>query len=1064
MDTLVSLLGRNGYLPHGYCFTWTPGLLWSMVTADLVIAAAYFSIPLALLSYVRRRPEATQYGVISLFSAFIFACGITHVMDVWTIWQPDYGLQALTKIATAGISLATAFALWPLIPKALKLPSVAQLQAVIASLEAEVARRRTAEDQLAEIQQSLAATLASIDAGFIAADRRGKVTRMNAVAEAVTGWTQSQALGLDLLKVFEREDRPAAYLQRNPVDLMLEQGITIETIQRLTAVSRSGAQTPLEVRAALTHGDDGAVSGLAMVFRDLTRIEAAEAESSRLAAIVASSNDAIIGKTLDGRITSWNAAAEAIFGYSASEAIGQPVQLLIPPELQAEEMRILADLANGRPVPAFDTVRLTRSGERLDVSIAISPIKDGMGGVIGASKIARDVTRQHRAEAALRDSEARLRFTLESAHLGDWDLDLATGVMQHSLRHDRCFGYTELQAEWSFDKFIGHVHPEDRAEVEQTLHLALTELRDWRVQCRVVWPDGTLHWISKHGSVQRKDSGQGVAVASRMLGIVSEITEQRQAENTRLTAQRLEAENRQIQEASRLKSQFLANMSHELRTPLNAVIGFADLLHAGLVKPDSPKHHEFLGHIATSGRHLLQLINDVLDLSKVEAGKFDFYPEAVNLPTLLQEVQDVLQTASLRKGIEISVDIDPGLTDLWLDPARLKQVLYNYLSNAIKFTGAGGQVAVRAMAEGDDHLRIEVADTGIGISAADLPRLFTEFLQLDAGYSKQHQGTGLGLALTRRLVQAQGGQVGVRSSLGTGSVFFVVLNRQHGLDTQRAEALLAGERPREADRALVVTDQPRDQALLADALAQAGLQAESTADAADGLRRARETAYVALTLDLHLPDRRGLALLGDIRNQGASHAALVLGVSMPTRIDPGGDAESPSNAGQRANFGIANILCKPIRSDEILAAMAPFRQAGQGSPRVMVIDDESSSLDLMLATLKSIGVDALCYQDGRQALQDLALDRHRPDALVLDLMMPDFDGFQVLDALRQLPVGRDLPVFIWTSMLLTDAEYAQLARSAHAILMKGGGALESMLDGLRHWRAPAPAGPQGALR
>jgi PAS domain S-box-containing protein len=950
----------------------------------------------------------------------------------------------LTRIVATVMALVTARALWPWIPKRPKTLPLQQLQTVIAELEAEVGRRRSAEDQLAAIGQTLAVTLAGIDAGFIATDSTGQVTQMNAVAEAVTERKLSDAFGLDLWTVFEREDRPLAYLSKSPVDVALEQRMDINTVHRVVCISRTGVRTPLEVMAALTRSDvDGRVTGLVIVFRDMSRVVRAEAESHRLAAIVESSNDAIIGKTLDGRITSWNGAAQGMFGYTAQEAIGQPVQMLIPAERRAEEMRILSEIAFGHSVPAFDTVRLTRSGEPLDVQIAVSPIRDDEGRVVGASKIARDVSRQRRAESALRDSEERLRFTLEAAHIGDWDLDLATGVMQHSARHDQCFGHTEPQADWNFDKFIEHVHPEDRAEVEQTLHVSITEMRDWRVQCRVVWPDRSVHWISKHGSFPHQGGK-----AARMLGIVSEITEQRQAENARLTAQRLEAENRQIQEANRLKSQFLANMSHELRTPLNAVIGFADLLHSGFVPPDSPKHHEFLGHIGASGRHLLQLINDVLDLSKVESGKFEFFPEPVDLAVVLKEVKDILHTAISRKNIRISTRIDGDLVDLSLDPARLKQVLYNYLSNAIKFTPAGGNVSVRAMAHGAEHFRIEVEDTGIGISAADLPRLFTEFQQLDAGYSKQHQGTGLGLALTRRLVQAQGGQVGVRSMLDVGSVFHVVLNRTHGLDLRRAEAEALGLREREADRVLVIEDDQRDQALLVEALSEAGFEVDAAADGPYALRRARETAYAALTLDLSLPDQRGLELLDDIRSRGASHASPVVGVTMPTDLN------------LSAAFAITNVLCKPLRSDELLSAMARFRQPGKLRTKVMVIDDEPLSLDLMSAHLKGMGIDAVCFQDGRVALQELA--SHRPDAIVLDLMMPSFDGFQVLDALQRLPLWRDVPVFIWTSMLLSDEEYAMLARSARAILIKGGGAMKTVLDSVRRWRQPLPVSTEAA--
>lgn len=258
------------------------------------------------------------------------------------------------------------------------------------------------------------------------------------------------------------------------------------------------------------------------------------------------------------------------------------------------------------------------------------------------------------------------------------------------------------------------------------------------------------------------------------------ITHRELAAELWLEGQRLEAESRQVQETSRLKSEFLSNMSHELRTPLNAVIGFADLLLSGAVPPGSAKYLEYLGHIANSGRHLLDLISDVLDLSAIEAGQLKLSPQPVNLQQLVGEVIDILHPSARDNGLTLSMQVDADVVDLVLDPLRLKQVLYYYISNAIKFTPEGGHLTVRAGAEGAEHFRVEVEDTGVGIAAADQARLFVQFQQLEGGRNKKHQGTGLGLALTRRLVEAQGGSVGVRSTPGVGSVFHFVLRRKLG--------------------------------------------------------------------------------------------------------------------------------------------------------------------------------------------------------------------------------------------------------------------------------------------
>jgi protein-histidine pros-kinase len=258
---------------------------------------------------------------------------------------------------------------------------------------------------------------------------------------------------------------------------------------------------------------------------------------------------------------------------------------------------------------------------------------------------------------------------------------------------------------------------------------------------------------------------------------VRDVTEQklRREEEARRKSRELEEENRRMQEANRLKSEFLANMSHELRTPLNAIIGFSELMIKGKAGPVSAEHEEYLGDILNSARHLLELINDVLDLAKVESGKLDFRPEKVDLAKVVSEVRDILRGIASGKGIRLDAHVDPTLPHAQLDPARLKQVLYNYLSNALKFTGEGGVVTVRVVPEPQRRFRIEVEDTGIGIRAEDVSRLFVEFQQLDTSASKKHAGTGLGLALTRRIVEAQGGVVGVWSEPGRGSTFWAVL-------------------------------------------------------------------------------------------------------------------------------------------------------------------------------------------------------------------------------------------------------------------------------------------------
>jgi PAS domain S-box-containing protein len=367
---------------------------------------------------------------------------------------------------------------------------------------------------------------------------------------------------------------------------------------------------------------------------------------ANLAAIVEASPDAIVGCSPDGTVTSWNAGAERMYGYTSEEALGCPMSLIIPPDRRHERPVLLGKPERRESVRYGETVRLSKGGGRIPVLVAVAQVKNAAGEIVGVSEIAHDISNLKSMEEQLRGRNREL-----------------------------------------------------------------------------------------------------------------------------------EEQNRLVREADQAKSRFLANMSHELRTPLNSIIGFAELLHDGKLGAVSDPHKEYLGDILQSSRQLLRLVNEVLDLSKVETGKIDFLPAPLALEKLFREVARTLQAVASKKNIHIEMDVAPGAGRVVADAARLKQVLYNYLSNALKFTPRGGRVVVRARLEPPDHFRLEVEDTGIGISAGDVGRLFVEFRQLENGAAKRYEGSGLGLALTKRIVEAQGGQVGVRSTPGQGSTFHAVLPR-----------------------------------------------------------------------------------------------------------------------------------------------------------------------------------------------------------------------------------------------------------------------------------------------
>jgi|GEM_PF-3686619 len=474
---------------------------------------------------------------------------------------------------------------------------------------------------------------------------------------------------------------------------------------------------------------------------------------------------------VDGRCLVVNRAFVALFGASPP-----PDYNIFQDELvEAQGLLPYVERAFGGEavvVPTFwyDAGELSPRRRRVAIEVSMTPLTDGAGEVKHVALWYKDVTAEHE----LGDDRRLLRALFELAPEPIVIADAATGkIADANEAAARLFGHPRQALTG-----LGHIDlsPErqpDGRRSRDAIAAAVARVRTGET-VEIEWTYETRTCVPLPCMIRLAHIPADGRVLCRVT--IDDLRPRQRLDAERARVRELEEQNLRIHEANRLKSEFLAAMSHEVRTPLNAIIGFSELLFYGRVEPDSVEHHEFLGDILTSGRHLLQLINDVLDLAKVEAGKLAFHPVPVQIEAVISEVIGLLRTQSLQKRIRVEIDVDRALEVVVIDPARLKQVLYNYLSNALKFTPEGGSVVVRTCPEAPDLFRLEVEDTGIGIAADQLRRLFVEFEQVAPG--PKPQGTGLGLALTRKIVEAQGGTVGCRSEPGQGSVFHAVLPRQ----------------------------------------------------------------------------------------------------------------------------------------------------------------------------------------------------------------------------------------------------------------------------------------------
>ncbi|MCP2243566.1 PAS domain S-box protein [Lentzea aerocolonigenes] len=769
--------------------------------------------------------------------------------------------------------------------------------------------------------------------------------------------------------------------------------------------------------------DEGLVYAVA---RDTTAQRAADDAAARLAAIVKGTDDAVIGQTLDGIITSWNPAAERQYGYTAEEAVGRSIDLIVPAG-ERDELGGLLQTDGDQSIRLHDIVRVRKDGSRLHVEVSVSPIRDSAGQIVGVSSIARDVTERIKAEQRFQ----QLVLAAPDAML---IVDEHGTIVLVNEQTERLFGYRRddlvgqsielLIPARLRQKHIGHRQRYLQDPVHRRMGTGI-ELAGMR-------HDGSH--IPVEISLAPLDTEQGTLVSAA----IRDISERREAE-----LKLADARDKALA-AAQLKTQFVAMVSHEIRTPMNGVIGLTDLL---LQTPLEPSQRRYAEAIQTSGRALLSIINDILDFSKIEAGKLKLIHAEFELDRVLEEVVQAVAQAARDKHVEVVCDYPPNLpTALRGDDGRLRQALLNLLGNAVKFTEEGS-VLLRAEPQEDDSHRVTftVLDTGIGIAPEDLARLTEPFSQADAASTRRYGGTGLGLTITRQLVELMGGTLDMASKLGQGSRFWFTI----GFEPQEHPAAQRTRLPLRShmtgNRLLVIDDNPTNLHLISRHAKAWGMDPTAVSDGLAGLEHLREAArtdvpFELAVVDQHMPSFDGVALIDAIAaDAGIPPVKVVLLTSGSYRDDQRAEAS-----------GAAALLPKPIGPSQLYNCLLEILTPETSTPkprhpvetpatasRGLILLAEDNEINQMVAveTLTMLGYQVDVAQDGYEVLE---LADTRPYlAILMDCQMPRMDGYTATAELRRREHGgRRIPIIAMTAHALAEDRDRCLAAGMDDYLTK----------------------------
>jgi two-component system sensor histidine kinase/response regulator len=1003
--------------------------------SGLALGVAYLAICVTLLVFLVRSRHGLPFAWVYLgVAAVLSARGLAHFLARLTVWPfaapLDMALTILAMVAAIGLAIVLPF----LAPRVLTLVHDAQAAAE---------RQRQLLVQAAILQRQADFLRLAHDAILVHRAGDHVITSWNDGATALYGWTQAEAVGQSVRALLHGQ-LPCPF-----DEIKAALATTGRWEGELGQTRRDGTLVTVESRWALQRDGAGQPVAYLEINRDCTeRVRATALLQEQEASLAAAQQLAHLGSwewDIGTGLVRWSDELYRIYGeapgaVTPSDALF--LERIAPADQAAVEQALHETLANDRPY-ALDFRVLRPDGTERVVAAQGVVQRDERGQPRRMRGAALDITERTRLAATVWEREASLEEAQRVAHLGSWTWDLLSGEQRWS---DEMCRLLDCPPDTTpgVEAFMQAVHPEDQTRARANIQRALAGTLE-PLEVRIPGTDGGERVL--HAQYAVTQSAEGMPL--HLVGTVLDISDRKRGEAALIRAREA------AEAATRVKAAFLATMSHEIRTPMNGVLGMTELL---LDTPLSAEQHEYAQAVQTSGETLLRIINDILDFSKIEAGKLRLETFDFDLAATVEDVALLLAGSAQRKGLEVTVGLEPDVpTALHGDPFRLRQILTNLLGNAIKFTTQGEVgVQVRVMAETPDAVlvRIDVHDTGIGLTPEQQAALFRPFTQADTSTTRRYGGTGLGLAISRQLVELMDGTIGVESSLGAGSTFwFTVRLAQQPAGAQPAPSgrpvTLAGL------RVLVVDDNATNRAILQRQVLSWGMRNGTAEDGpgALGLLRAaaaRGEPYDLAFLDMQLPGMDGVTLAQTIRADPALAAVrLVLLSSIGQEVE---------RAARQA--GIEAVLTKPVRQSQLhdcLVTLVGLPGAGPAGPAaaarvaatsprllppagatglpILLAEDNVVNQQVAQAMLRKLGYRVVVVADGRAALA--AVQDSRYAAVLMDCQMPEMDGYAATAALReQEGDARHTPIIAMTANALDGDRERCLAAGMDDYLAK----------------------------